>query len=161
MGASAPPGSGGARAEGPAPPTKRKPDAKAKAKAEVRGNPPLPEHVRLAPLPEADDEFAHLYYKNRDSNPPERIAEFKWRKEMERRQRRALGDGYGCLGDRLRGDPAFAAGCKLEGAIPDEFRPPPTEGRAAVFAARGRDPTGLSFLHSLDARPLTPGDTAG
>ena len=118
-------------------------------------------HGRLAPLPGADDEFVGLYYKNRDSKPPERVTEFQWRKEMERRQRRALGDGYSCLGERIRGDPSFAAGCEFERAIPDEFRHPPPEGRAAFFAARGRDPTGLSFLHSLDARPLTQEDLDG
>jgi hypothetical protein len=51
-------------------------------------------------VPEPDDEFGHLYYKNRDAVPPVRVAETKWRKEMERRQKRALIDGYGCLGDR-------------------------------------------------------------
>ena len=117
--------------------------------------------MRLAPLPEADDEFVGLYYKNRDSTPPERIAEFQWRKEMERRQRRALGDGFACLGERLRSDPAFAQACRLEGAIPEEFRQAPPEGRAAFFAARGRDPTGLSFIHTLDAPPLTQEDVEG
>ena len=89
------------------------------------------------------------------------ISQSKRRKEMERRQRRALADGFYCLGDRLRGDPAFAQGLRLEGAAPDEFRQPPQEGRVAFFASRGRDPTGLSYIHTLDAPPLTKEDIAG